>query len=340
MPVLLLLLALLLPGPARAAPACGMNHSFVAIDLDALPRCSATDEAATIAGQGFLPRWSEPGMRERVRAQLAQMHADGMRALRVLVFFGEWPDATPADIFHPARDAERAAHATAEFLRDAADAGFSELVLAFGPLALSTPGCRRVEWADCFDLGTLPNSAAFSATVAVAAARAVPAVVIDLVNEGCTAPGMPARLRAAAARYGDAVAAALAAALPPGTEVTMSAILQLGLPCVRNTLALLNAHGLRGGPVDVHVYDVATAALIPAAAAMAAADGRRLIIGEVGLGGPSALHEAVAAAIAASPPDSVRAVMFWPVGNMDARCHATMAPPWRLPSGPLCPASR
>ncbi len=335
----MLALPLLLPGLLQAQPLCGMNHSFADVDLSALPRCGPGREAATIQAQALLPRWEEPGMREHVRAQLAQMHGGGMRALRVMLWFGEWPgDRTPRETFHPVHDAARAARAAAEFLADARDAGFTELVLAFGPLALSTFACRRTEWADCFDPATAPRSAAFTATVAAAAVRAVPGTVIDLANEGCTVPGMPQGLRGAAAQYGHAVAAALAAALPPGAPVTMSVILQRGLGCVRDALDLLAAHGLRTGPVDVHVYNVQAAALIPAAARMALAEGRQLLIGEVGLGGPPELHAAVADAIAASPPGSVRAVMFWPVGNLDARCHATMAPPWRLPAGPLCPA--
>lgn len=335
-----LLLALLLAGAAQAQPACGINHNFIAVDMAAVPRCGISEEASlTILNRAFLTRWQEPGMADAVRAQLHTMHEQGMRALRILVWYGQ-ADSLPRNVFDARRDAARAGAHAADLLRMAQAIGFDMLILGFDAVATASPGCRLREWADCFAPDTIPASAAFVGTVAQAAVEAVPDVVIDLHNEGCSVDGMRPQLRIALARKHDALAAELARRLPAGTQVTMSAIMQRGLPCLVNSLRLLEAHGLRHGPLDVHVYDANSAALVPAAAELAQRAGRSLIIGEAPLGGPPEVLTALSRAIAAAPRDAVRAVLFWPVARAGTACHVTVAPPYAPPPEAPCALGR
>ncbi len=337
LPMLSLLAAIaawaVMPAAAQE-PRCGINYSFVDADLSALDRCVAGDAAATVFDEAILGRWTEPNVARKVRADLRAMAAAGFRSVRVMVFFGTSTDPLPPAAFGYA-DAAKASAAVAGFLRAARSAGFEEAYVVFGPLAFATPGCRRVEFGDCFDPRSVSKSAAFTAEVAAAAVAAFPPTVIDFHNEGCVVSGLPRLLARNMRAYNEAVAAALADRLPEGSAVTLSIEPSRGIGCVRYAVDLLDRYGFPG-PVDFHVYDESVVGQIPEAARIAAASGRELVIGEMWMSGRDPLHAAVADRIRALPPGTVDDVMFWPSDGAYPGCHVSLRPPYAPPRTGVC----
>lgn len=322
--------------PANAA-ICGINSNFVDIRVDLIGACTPANPSATINGEGLLTRLKNPETRTRVEAHLHAMREAGSSGLRAIVWFGEARGVLPSNLFS-STDADAAAEAVQTYFGLASDAGFKSLVLSFSPQALSNPGCREHEWGDCFDPATITRSATFVATVAQRVQRKFPWVLIDLQNEGCTTATQGSVLLRNNAIYQDAVAAAVAAALPRDAAVTLSSILARGPACVEAALAVLERYGLAHGDVDVHVGDLQAAALLPKVVELARQRGRQVLIGEIHLADAVGLHQAVQQVLKGEAGAGISGVFFWPDSGSGNQCAVTIRPPYQPPRGFSCAA--
>ena len=337
-------LFLLLAGPVAAqAPgvpaACGINYNFPRLNPGGGAACATSDASATISGQALLPRWSEGAYRELARAQLRDMVAAGFHSVRFLVWYGRTQAAMPANGFDAEADRARAALAVREAVAMAHEAGMERVMVAFSPLGLVNPGCRRAEWGDCYRPELDGIGADFVAEAAASALQADPETIIDLQNEGCVMPTLQQPLAGQTQRYLTAVAHALAARLPSSARVTISAIMTRGMDCVRSALETVENAGFRRGPVSVHVYTPEGIALLPQAAEFARARGRELILGEAPLVPDGALARQFSATIAGLPPGVLGTIMLWPTDGQ-TRCAVNQAPPYTLPAGMPCAPRR
>ena len=99
--------ALVVPATAQPKlPAFGMSYSYLNVDESKVAECRAS-RGATMRAGAFLPRYEQPGVRDKVRAALAQMHQSGFQEIRTLVWFGKIKegDADWFDVADPARAA-------------------------------------------------------------------------------------------------------------------------------------------------------------------------------------------------------------------------------------------
>ncbi|BBK32401.1 hypothetical protein EDC65_1199 [Stella humosa] len=316
-----------LPGRARAAAATeirGVNFAFVDVDRAKVATCNTKGRNASIGGRGFLKRYQEAGVRDAVRASLGRLRESGVTAIRHnLWFIGG--DRAPQDVFRVA-DAGLAADRMGQFAQDMRRAGLEQLFLALSPVGESVPGCRKVEWGDCFrPEGT---QAAMGFLTQVANAAAGPALYVDGFNEGVPSEALKPPVRAAMMEYLGTCLATIAA-LRPAPRIVVSTQGNRADERVAILDQVLRRTGVRLDVLDIHVYrgrgtgpDGGTLARFRD---FAAARGARLLVGEIQA--DDGLIGRVRQALGRGDGRDPLGYFPWPLADAATGCHVDMDVP-------------
>jgi hypothetical protein len=193
-------------------PAFGMSYSYLDVDENKVATCKVS-RGATMKADAFLPRYDQPGVRDKVRASLAQMHQSGFKEVRTLIWFGkikegdrDWLDVD---------DAARAARLVRQFYDDVAAAGLSGALLAFAPQGSISPMCHRGEsYGKCFNGESTAQAFAFISAVRKGLGETPPVPMrFDIGPEMCPV-GRPEALSQNMERYLGEVLPRYTAAFP------------------------------------------------------------------------------------------------------------------------------
>jgi hypothetical protein len=311
-----------------------MNFNFDALDGAAIAKCSPQNRAAAARGHGFLLRYEDLQIRSTVRRQLDQMRRSGFQAIRTLVWFGkstEGAGRSSSNMF--AIDApEVAARNVALFADDVRQAGFSRLYLAFGPQGTSAPACRRQQWGDCFDGGSIAESVNFITRVRQALGPSVASMVyVDLQNEGGLTHFHPDAARSNMARYLSALVGAYLRQFPED-RTTVSVQQRNATERIAAVSHVYEQYRRRPAFLEFHIYDVRPAELNPVTAVLRSLPQRfPVVVGEFPYGDAAAV-EALESQIGPqlTQESSNLPILFWPLRNPSGACGIDTAPPYDL----------
>jgi hypothetical protein len=145
--------------PVRAAvcapPLMGANVTYYAVDASAADVPCTREERAQAHSKPILTQYHLPGVREKVREQLASMRASDSSVVRTLVWFstprseGAAERRPPENFVAPLNP--QALDNIRNFAADVAAAGFQRLLIAFAPQGRNSVSCRRETFGDCYD---------------------------------------------------------------------------------------------------------------------------------------------------------------------------------------------
>ena len=141
--VILLSVGLLSPGLSQDI-AYGMNYDVVSTDTNLTTNCTS-DPNVTVHEKSFLPRYASSVMRRNVRTELKELNSSGFQIVRSIVqlYPGDHPSG---DLINIERIDRNVVDAVKEYARDVRDAGFKQLIIAFGTQGTANTGCRKSEW--------------------------------------------------------------------------------------------------------------------------------------------------------------------------------------------------
>lgn len=323
------LLALSVAGgsAAIAANLFGMNFNFHWVDASAIAKCGPRDRTAPARGHAFLSRYEDPQVRDRVRGELAQMRNSGFQAIRSLIWFGR-PGEARQDSFS-VNAPQIAARNVSLFADDVQAAGFGRLYLGFGPVGVMTPVCRRAQWGDCFDAGTIPQSIDFITQVRSALSPAAAAIAyFDLKNEGGLSRFHNETLHQNMNAYLNALLPAYFRRFPQDRTTVSVQERNVG----ERVGFVERAYRQAGRPpafLDVHIYHPTPEILGPVAAVLQSL-GQRMpaIVGEFPYGDAAALS-AIEASLAPVRGGDLP-VLFWPRRDSNSACGVDTPPPYNL----------
>src|SRR6266481_1531184 len=169
----------------------GINYDVVATDSNLIANCK-TDPNATVHQKFVVPRYSSPLMQKAARQDLASMRKSGFESVRSIVQL--FPGAHPSgDLVNSGKVDDSVLAAIGDYVRDVRDAGFKELILAFGTQGTAIPACRKTEWGDCFDPASITASVDAEANIISSALSAKGGLLlrVDLLNEACVSSAVP-----------------------------------------------------------------------------------------------------------------------------------------------------
>jgi hypothetical protein len=187
-----LLSAIWLTGAVGAGAAdrvlLGINYTHYRLDKEALSQCDRVRNGPLSQG-GIISQYEQPKLRSVVTGQLTAMRGAGFEAVRTFVWYrSQAPDAKRGLISSRPEALETKLENVTEFVADVAAAGFSQLVLVFGPVGENSPYCRREQWGDCFDESRRGENWNTIVRVREAALRGAAGKIdvhFDLSNEAC-----------------------------------------------------------------------------------------------------------------------------------------------------------
>jgi hypothetical protein len=304
----------------------GMNFDFDQIDLGKVSECGPQNRGATSRGHAFLVRYSAPGIRETVRAELAQMRRAEFQSIRIIIFFGkesEGAGRNPTTNMFSVEDYPTAAPNLSAFISDVRQAGFSRLVISFGPQGTLAPACRRSEWGDCFDGQSVEAATDFIINVRKALNLQGLNVLIEFENEGVYSHFVPQRAQTNMTYYLNNLMKTYFRYFP-NDETTISVQQRQADERLSFVWQLYEQLGHRPALWDVHIYDVRPAAIAEVATALRGLPPIPMVVGEFPYGNPSGL-QALTSILAPA-----RQVIFWPVHGISDACGIDAAPPYDL----------
>jgi hypothetical protein len=238
----------------------GVNYNWYALHLESLHDCRTNAESRSV-GVWILPHYGDPAVRNKVRRQLAAMHAAGFTTLRTLVFHDHSTDVeddsftsldgslTPADA--------RKLH---DFVSDVAHAGFHSLELGPTFLEENSLYCKRSAWGDCFEAKRTDENWHFISSIATTAIGGAGPMTLrfDLGNEQAPDPRMPAATLQNAKTYLGAIASRFQSAF--GSKWLISAARSDASNATETAdrlnllVADLNAAGVKPPYLELHTY--------------------------------------------------------------------------------------
>lgn len=347
------------------ALALGFTLTHLAVDVAAEPSCRAKGgSGATIRAQdNIIVRYDDPAVRERVRAMLRQMHAQGASVLRTNLWFRHAEDRA----FGPrARDPLGLMVASAgalpgrylsqleRYLLDARQAGFEQFILVAGVQGRANPRCRAAggEWGSCYEADLTPLSFGVVEQVVAHLQRSDLEglkLIFDIAPSTC-APSDSARrvdrqlmayarfmVKSYRERFGDRRFIASCG----GNDARRA---ERGLAAQS---AMYRALGVLPAAMDLHIYVTdrdAVTRLIDVAQREASGLGVPLIIGETYFDHPN-VFDTLRTQRGRWP--ALGTLLVWPRLEQSA-CHFSVAPPYALAPivqrlgglGPVCATGR
>jgi len=134
MKVVLALLAILLFLPAAQSHAIDSNPPLIGV---AYARWGV--DGCDTTGMGIVATYDQPGIRRKVRLQLAAMHAAGLDSLRVMIWHSVQADPFGMVSSQTGRLEQPYRTNLSRYLTDIRDAGFDSLTVDFGPIGPNDP---------------------------------------------------------------------------------------------------------------------------------------------------------------------------------------------------------
>lgn len=315
----------------------GMNFSFLNPQMHD-PAACAKDHAVNLRGAMFLPRYADPMTRERVKTELQQLRRSGFASIRTLIAFADRPSHS-SDWFDSKQALQEAPQLVATYLSDVTAAGFNHVELAFSSQAGANPACRKSEWGDCFEKGTITQSIAFVSAVRRGLIPPIETDLrFDLANEACVVPDMPKPLIANYQSYVRPLVTEYKHRFPSDT-VTVSCSFKRfaeARPGLDETFA---AAGGEPSFYEIHAYDNPTIDVNATARGLKHAIGDSsipLTIGETNFGLPNYINTLTESFRTAGV--QIDSILFWPLRNSAGHCGIDVPPPY-TPEGALGPAA-
>ena len=169
------------------SPLLGANHTHHGNS----PRCSLQDS-------GIVATYDEPGIRDKVRSQLAAMRRAGVESLRLILWHQPALDGQRWGVVQASAEGLAAPYRTnlMHYLTDVRDAGFARLTVALAPGGRANP-----KNADFLPSEVDRNWNVIAATRTLLKRYGPPRSAIDLLNEGPPGPREPAAVREATRSY-------------------------------------------------------------------------------------------------------------------------------------------
>lgn len=315
--------------PAYAATVYGINYDVVATDTSQTPVCK-TNSNATVHGKFITSRYGDANMQEAVRKELKPIHESGFQTVRSI--FELFPGSNPSgDLIDTGKIDEPLLNSVKEYIRDMREAGFKEMILAFGMQGTANPICRKTQWGDCFDPSTIASSIEAESKI-IQAAHSVKGISlrIDLLNEGCVSVAGPKTANENFTRI--IHAAAKMHTRFPDIPATVSCQIERTGDGLVSTARLFAESGDHVGFFDIHAYPVAAhseATVLVAAAKSLRGSKTPVIIGETTYGDPEYRHliaDSYRQAFGQDPPE----LLFWPLHSMSSHCNFDVGHPYLL----------
>jgi hypothetical protein len=320
----LVVLGLVLVAPATpartdgVAPLIGANYSHYRN-----ANCSLDDT-------GIVSQYGEPGVRQRVRAQLAAMRSAGIETLRLLLWHmtdvgpHRWGVVSSAGGRLP--EPERSN--LIRYLLDIRSARYSRLTVAFGPMWTNSP-FGQPDYV--YDPAKLEENWAFIQDVRKLLETYGPSFRVDLINEAPPSDYTPAEQQPGLRHYIAELYSRYVSAYGNG-DVVVSAIAKEDPSRLANLIEILKG---TGKPLprwfEIHPSYAAVAALhdLRSADTTLAANGlaQPFVIGEEAYNDP-AIAEAIAAFIRSSARP-VEEVIEWPLETTSSCKDISVSPPYR-----------
>lgn len=308
----------------------GINYDVVGTDTSQTPNCK-TGGNVTVRGKFVTSRYGDAKMQEAVRAELKPLRESGFQSVRSI--FELFPGSNPSgDLIDTGKVDESLLGSVRDYVRDMRDAGFKELILAFGMQGPASPICRKAQWGDCFDASTIESSVEAESKI-VQAAHSVKGVSlrVDLLNEGCVSAAGPKSANENFTRFIHA-AAKMHATHFADVPATVSCQIERTGDGLASTERLFGESGSHVGFFDIHAYPVAAhieATVLVAAAKSLGGSKTPVIIGETTYGDPEYRHwitDSYRQAFGRDPSE----LLFWPLHSMSSHCNFDVAHPYRL----------
>lgn len=324
------LAALALATPAvsqQKPPAFGMSYSYLDVDKSKVAECK-TSPGVTMKAGAFLPRYDKPGVRDKVRATLAQMHSSGFQEVRTLIWFGKMKEGSP-DWFDVA-DPARAARLVRQYQEDVAAAGFTGALLVFAPQRTTDPICRKNDWGDCFDEQSLAASSDFIVAVRQALTDKPPVPLrYDLAAESCP-PDRPPLLKKTLETYVRGIVGRYTKLFPHDQTSVSCSIYYFDALNAQKTTDRIYA----GSGPSFYLMATYQETDLNSSAALAKLLRDRpdktkpFVISEINYNNRTHLKLVMDSFAAAKAP--LQAIYFWPLHDKTTKCHMDTAPPYNL----------
>ena len=320
-------------GASAMAMLVGMNFSFLDPQIRGADAC-AKDPSINFRGAMFLPRYANPVIRERVKGELGQLRQSGFSSIRTLVAFAD-RSSQFSDWFNSSQSMQDAPRLVEMYLSDVATAGFDHVELAFSSQAGANPACRKDQWGDCFNKGTIAQNIAF--VTAVRRGLAPPPGIqirFDLANEACVKPKMADRLAENYMSYIRPLVAEYRHQFP-NDYVTVSCPIERFAEARSGLDETFRATGSGPSFYEIHAYESPAVDLHRTALNLKHAldnSPTPLVIGETNFGLPSYTNSLVSSLGGAGV--RVESILFWPLTNSADHCGVDVPPPY-TPAGAL-----
>ncbi len=307
----------------------GINYDVIATDTSRTPDCKK-DPNAGVHQKFILPRYINPRMQEAVRAELKTLRESGFQSVRSIV--GLFPGAHPSgDLVNSTKIDDAVLASISAYARDVHEAGFKELILAFGTQGAANPACRKADWGDCFDPATIATSVEAEAKIIQAAHQKGLLLRVDLLNEACVSSLVPKLANDNFAKFIRA-AVQMHATQFPDTPATVSCQLERTGDGLASTQRLFAEGRDHIGFFDIHAYPAAArteAKVLIQAGESLKGSNVPLIFGETTYGDPEyrkLIISAYRASLHRDPPE----IFFWPLHTMSSGCNFDVPHPYRL----------
>jgi hypothetical protein len=312
------------------APIYGINYDVVKTDNGLVANCKA-DSNATVHQKFIVPRYGSAIMQKAVREELAGMRKSGYETIRSIVQL--YPGANSSgDLVNSQQIDDSLLAAIGSYVRDVRDAGFGELILAFGMQGTADPACRKSEWGDCFDLMSISTSVEAEAKI-IHAAQSVTGITlrVDLLNEACVSNSVPRIAKTNFALFIRSAAKMHATAFP-NIPATVSCQLERAGDGLALTQGLFAESGDHIGYFDIHAYPQSNRRepeILGQAAKSLKSANIPIIFGETIYADPHYRNWVVTAYREAFHGDP-QEILFWPLRSTATHCNFDVAQPYTL----------
>jgi hypothetical protein len=302
-------------------------------------------DAGVKAADNVLLNYASDDVRARARQILASMRQEGAEIARTIVWLrlGE-PGGRPAGPevlgLLPAphgRLAPDLLRNIASYADDVRAAGYRVLVLPISSQIRGTPKCRRLEWGDCFDPDTLPQTWTAVDQIEQTVAKIRTAefrIILDIAPESCPEPESRQPIHETLATYTRFMVRHFAAAHGDNFIVSCGAG-PTAATAERRLHALGNLYQVTGArplALDIHIYDQKTSDSIRQTLLATEAEARRLgvpfYILETYADNPT-LIAAVRELRARGELPSLQMMAAFPL-KLLANCQESLSPPFSL----------
>ena len=308
----------------------GINYDVVDANTARTSDCKS-DPNAAVHQKFVLARYINAPMRAAAQEQLKALRRSGFTSVRSIAEIFPCPHPT-GDLINTKKIDDTVTSSIHHYVQDVKDAGFAELILAFGTQGTANPACRKKEWGDCFDPATVSASVAAEEAL-IRAAHSVNGISLrlDLLNEACISKSVPQLVND---NFTQLIGAAVK--MHAANFATIPATVSCQLERTGDGLAALSRLFIQDGDkigfFDIHAYPAAQRkepAILQEAARSLTGQTAPVIIGETTYADPdyrSWIAQSYRTAFHRDPPQ----IIFWPLHATGSGCSFDVALPYSL----------